>query len=57
MAIVIKEIKVRTVVEKRIVQETEISEEMLRNIESRLMERQIGTTGKILIQKRKRRER
>lgn len=57
MAIVIKEIKVRTVVEKRIVPEMELTEDLLRQIESRLLERQSGAVDKPLVQKRKRRER
>lgn len=39
MPIVIKEMHVRTVVERRIVTETEVSEELLRKIESRIVER------------------
>ncbi|RHO71133.1 hypothetical protein DW083_12325 [Parabacteroides sp. AF48-14] len=39
MPIVIKEMHVRTVVERRIVTETEVSEEILRKIESYVVER------------------
>ena len=38
MPIVIKEIRIRTVVEKRIVTETEISDEIVRKIESRVLD-------------------
>lgn len=39
MPIVIKEIHIRTVVEKRIVTETEVSDEIVRKIESRVLDR------------------
>ena len=39
MPVVIKEIHVRTVVERRIVTETEVSEEIMRKIEKRILER------------------
>lgn len=39
MAVVIKEIHVRTVVERRILMETEVPEEILRKIENRVVER------------------
>lgn len=39
MPIVIKEIRVRTVVERRIVAEADVSEELLRKIESRVADR------------------
>ena len=39
MPIVIKEVRVRTVVERRILTETEVSEEVIRKIENRVMER------------------
>lgn len=39
MPVVIKEMRVRTVVEKRIVTETEVSEEIIRKIESRVLDR------------------
>lgn len=39
MPIVIKEIHVRTVVERRIVTETDITEEIIRKIEGRVVER------------------
>lgn len=39
MPIVIKEVRVHTVVERRILTETEVSEEVIRKIESRVMER------------------
>lgn len=39
MPIVIKEIRIRTVVEKRIVTETEVSDEIVQKIESRVLDR------------------
>lgn len=42
MPIVIKEIHVRTVVERRIVTEAELPEEVLRRIENRVVERLYG---------------
>ena len=39
MPIVIKEIHVRTVVERKIITETEISEEVISKIESRIVDR------------------
>lgn len=39
MPIVIKEIRIRTVVEKRIITETEVSDEIVRKIESRVLDR------------------
>ncbi|WP_044270818.1 hypothetical protein [Bacteroides timonensis] len=39
MPIVIKEMRIRTVVEKRIVTETEVSDEIVRKIESRVLDR------------------
>lgn len=39
MPIVIKEMHIRTVVEKRIVTETEVSEEIIRKIEHRVLDR------------------
>lgn len=39
MPIVIKEIHVRTVVERKIITDTEISEEVIRKIESRIVDR------------------
>lgn len=39
MPIVIKEMRIRTVVEKRIVTETEVSNEIIRKIESRVLDR------------------
>ena len=39
MAIVIKEMQVRTVVEKKIVAETEIPEEVYRKIQDRVLEK------------------
>lgn len=39
MPIVIKEMRIRTVVEKRIVTETEISDELVRKIENRVLDR------------------
>lgn len=46
MPIIIKEMRIRTVVEKRIITETEVSDELVRKIESlvlnRLSEENIG---------------
>ncbi|MEG1564750.1 MAG: hypothetical protein RR365_13645 [Bacteroides sp.] len=39
MPIVIKEMRIRTVVEKRIITETEVSDEIIRKIESRVLDR------------------
>lgn len=39
MPVVIKEIHVRTVVERRIVTETEVPEEIIRKIEKRILDR------------------
>lgn len=39
MPIVIKEMRVRTVVEKKIVMETEVSDEIVRKIERRVLDR------------------
>lgn len=39
MPIVIKEMRIRTVVEKRIVTETEVSDEIIRKIESHVLDR------------------
>nr|WP_129734265.1 hypothetical protein [Parabacteroides goldsteinii] len=39
MPVVIKEMRIRTVVEKRIVTEAEISEEIIRKIEDRVLDR------------------
>lgn len=39
MPVVIKEIHVRTVVERRIVTETEVPEEIMRKIEKRILDR------------------
>ncbi len=39
MPIVIKEMRIRTVVEKRIVTEAEVSDEIIRKIESRVLDR------------------
>lgn len=39
MAIIIKEMRILTVVEKRIVRETDVSDEMLRKIESCVLDR------------------
>lgn len=39
MPIVIKEMRIRTVVEKRIITETEISDDIVRKIESRVLDR------------------
>ena len=48
MPIVIKEMRIRTVVEKRIVTETEVSDEIIRKIESRVLDRlsEENITGK-----------
>ena len=39
MPVVIKEMRIRTVVEKRIVTETEVSDEIIRKIESHVLDR------------------
>lgn len=39
MPVVIKEMRIRTVVEKRIVTEMEVSDEIIRKIESRVLDR------------------
>lgn len=39
MPVVIKEMRIRTVVEKRIITEAEISEEIVRKIEDRVLDR------------------
>ncbi|WP_195669982.1 hypothetical protein [Bacteroides intestinalis] len=39
MPVIIKEMRIRTVVEKRIVTETEVSEEIIRKIERRVLDR------------------
>ncbi len=39
MPVIIKEMRIRTVVEKRIVTETEITEEIIRKIEDRVLDR------------------
>lgn len=39
MPVVIKEMRIRTVVEKRIITETEVSDEIVRKIESRVLDR------------------
>lgn len=39
MPVVIKEMRIRTVVEKRIVTETEVSDEIIRKIESCVLDR------------------
>lgn len=39
MSVVIKEMHIRTVIEKRIVTETEISDEIIRKIENRVLDR------------------
>lgn len=39
MPVIIKEMRIRTVIEKRIVTETEVSEEIIRKIEDRVLDR------------------
>ena len=39
MPVVIKEMRIRTVVEKRIITEKEVSDEIVRKIESRVLDR------------------
>lgn len=39
MPVIIKEMRIRTVIEKRIITETEVSEEIIRKIEDRVMDR------------------
>ena len=45
MPIIIKEIHVRTVVERHIVSETEISDKVIQKIESRVVDRLSALTG------------
>lgn len=42
MPVIIKEMRIRTVVEKRIVTETEVSEEIIRKIEDHVLDRLIA---------------
>ena len=39
MAVIIKEMRIRTVVEKRVVPEAELPEEILRKVEDRILDR------------------
>lgn len=39
MAVIIKEMRIRTVVEKRVVTEAELPEEILRKVEDRILDR------------------
>lgn len=59
MPIIIKEMRVRTVIEKRIITETEVSEELVRKIENnvvnRLSEEKVGQPA--FPQRRKKNER
>lgn len=59
MTVIIKEMHVRTVVERRIIAETEISEDVIRKIENRVVGRLSGYHGLHAgqLQKRKKNER
>ncbi len=59
MAVIIKEMRIRTVVEKRIVTEAELPEEILRKVEDRILDRMSKEekTGWAVGQRRKRNER
>lgn len=56
MAVIIKEMHIRTVVEKRVVTEAELPEEIIRKIESRVLDRlsEEERTGRSAGQRRKR---
>lgn len=60
MPVIIKEMRIRTVIEKRIVTEAEISEEIVRKIENRVLDRlSAGESGQLAVQRwqRKKNER
>lgn len=60
MPVIIKEMRIRTVIEKRIVMEAEISEEIVRKIENRVLDRlSAGESGQLAGQRwlRKKNER
>lgn len=60
MPVIIKEMRIRTVIEKRIVTETEVSEEVIRKIEDRILDRlSAGKNGQLAIRRwqRKKNER
>lgn len=57
MPVIIKEMRIRTVIEKRIVTETEVSEEVIRKIEDRILDRlSAGKNGQLVIQRWQRRK-
>lgn len=60
MPVIIKEMRIRTVIEKRIVTDAEISEEIIRKIEDRVLDRlSVGESGHLTAQRwqRKKNER
>lgn len=60
MPVIIKEIRIRTVIEKRIVTEAEVSEEVIRKIEDRILDRlSASKNGQLAVQRwqRKKNER
>lgn len=60
MPVIIKEMRIRTVIEKRIVTDAEISEEIIRKIEDRVLDRlSAGESGHLAVQRwqRKKNER
>lgn len=60
MPVIIKEMRIRTVIEKRIVTDAEISEEIIRKIEDRVLDRlSTGESGHLAAQRwqRKKNER
>ena len=60
MPVIIKEMRIRTVIEKRIVTETEVSEEVIRKIEDRILDKlSADKNGQLAVQRwqRKKNER
>lgn len=57
MSIVIKEMRVRTTVERRIIAESEVSDELIRKIEDRVVDRLSATNSSRNIDQRRRNER
>lgn len=52
MPVIIKEMRIRTVIEKRIVTDAEISEEIIRKIEDRVLDRlSAGESGHLAVQR------
>lgn len=50
MPVIIKEMRIRTVIEKRIVTDAEISEEIIRKIEDRVLDRlSAGESGHLAV--------